>query len=113
MIDRRVVGAIAPADAEAHAVRHRVRDGGEGAMHFLGSPAERVERDVRADGRVATGDVEPDADHRHEIPIRGDTADRHHVADVPIRHERRVHRALAHALELKDRLLVVLAEDLH
>jgi hypothetical protein len=113
VIDRRVIGAIAATHAEAHRVRHGVGDGAQRPMDFIRRAAERVERQVRADRRVPARDVEPDADDGDEVAIRRYAADRHHVSHVPIGHQRGVDGTLAHAVELEDRLLVVLAEDLH
>ena len=71
------------------------------------------EREVGVNRCVATGDVEPDADDGHLVVIGGDTADRHHVPDVSVRHERGVSGARADVLELRERGGVVRAKDFH
>ena len=89
MIDRRVVGAILPPDAEAHGAGDLVGEPVERRAAPPRRAAERVEREVGADRGVAAGDVEADADDGHLVAVRRDAADRHDVADVAVGHERR------------------------
>lgn len=108
-----IVGAVLPADAEAHRRRDLVGDRHERALLLLLVGTEVREGEVRADRGVAAGDVEADTDDRDEVAIGRDAADRHDVAHVTVRHEGGIHRLLAHLFELEEGLLLVLTEDLH
>ena len=66
---------------------------------------------VGADRGVAAGDVEADADDRDLVPVGGDAADRHDVAEVAVGHQRRALGAAGDVLELRERVRLVLAED--
>jgi len=113
VVGRGVVRAVLPADAEADLGLDLVRDGVQPAAALLLAATQVVQHEVGADRRVAARDVEADAHHRHLIAVRGHAADRHHVAQMPIRHQRRPLRATRNVAQLRQRLLVVLAEDPH
>jgi hypothetical protein len=82
-------------------------------VYALGRATEIGQVHVGADRGVAARDVEPDADDGDLVMVRRDAADGHDVTNVPVRHQRRVDRALTNVLELNDGLLVVLSKDLH
>jgi len=46
-----------------------------------------VDREVSSDRAVPARDVETDSDYRDVVAVRRDTADGHHVADVPVRED--------------------------
>jgi hypothetical protein len=69
-----------------------------------------VQREVGPDRRVAAGNVEADADDRHLVAIRRHAADRHHVAEMPVGHQRRPCGAAGDILELRQRVRLMLAE---
>ena len=105
MINRRIVGAVLPSHAERHAVLDRVGEGRELFGKF------RCVAEVSADRCIAAGDVESDADDGDFVAIGRDATDRHDVADMTVRHQRRAFSAAGDVLELCDGLGVVLAED--
>ena len=108
MVDRRVVGAVLAADAERH---DRPGSRRRSPVELVGEVGRPVQGEVGADRGVAAGDVEPDADDRHLFLVGGDAADRHHVADVAVGHQRRALGAAGDVLELRERVRLVLAED--
>jgi hypothetical protein len=105
MIRRGVVGPVAPAHAERDGALNLVRQEVE-----IG-PGVLVQPPIGANRRVAARDVEPDAHHAHLIAIGGDAADRHHVPEMAVRHERHPLRAARHVAQLLEGLLVVGTEN--
>ena len=82
MVGGRVVRAVGAAHAEGDGVLDLV-----GQAFELGA-GELLEAAIGADRRVAACDVEPHAHDAHLVAIGGHAADRHHVPQVPVRHER-------------------------
>src|SRR4029450_2711087 len=113
MVDRRIVGLILPADAEAHGRSDLVGESAERTLDLELAVAEVWEDEIGADRSVAARDVEPDADDGHLFTVRRASADRHHVAHVPIRHERCVGGARSDVLELCEGRRIVRSKDLH
>ena len=107
MIDRGIVGAVLPADAERDDVLNLVGD----LRQPIDAVRRAVQRQVGANRRVAAGDVEPDADHRHLLGVGSHAADRHDVAQMPVGHQRRALGAAGDIVELRQRVGFVLAED--
>ncbi len=66
---------------------------------------------IGADRGVAAGDVETDTNHGDLLVVGGDTADRHHVAEMAVGHEGGALGAAGDVLELREGLRFVLAED--
>lgn len=110
MVDGGVVGAVLPPHPEREHVGDLVGDVAHDARALL-SLAEDGLVEVGADGGVAAGDVEADANDRHLVAIGGDTADGHHIARMAIGHQRRTLGARRHVLQLTDRQFVVFAKD--
>jgi len=113
VVDGGVVGLVPAPDAEAHGGRDVVREAAERALHFVCAFAEMGERQVGTNRCVTTRDVEADADDGNLVPVRGDAADWHDVADVAVGHERGVFGAGADVLELRECGGIVGAEDFH
>src|SRR4029450_1981529 len=107
MIDRRVIGPIPPADAERDDVLDLVRNLAEA----FGKIQSSMKKEVGANGCIATGDVEAHSDHRDFLAVGGDPADRHHVPEMAVCHQRGTLRAARHVGELCERLRFVIAED--
>ena len=107
MIDRRVIGPILPADAERDDLLDLVRNLAEAFRKIQSS----MQGEVGANGCIATGDVEAHSDNRDVLAVGGDTADRHHVAKMTVRHQCGTLRAARHIGELCKRLRFVIAED--
>src|SRR5947208_2775120 len=68
---------------------------------------ERGDAEVRADCRVAAGDVESDTHDRRLVVVGGNTADGHHISGMPIGHERDLLGARRYVAKLRERLLVM------
>ena len=113
MVDRSVVSVVLPPDAEAHRRGDVVGQSAQRPLNFLDVIAELPEGEIGADRRIPTGDVEADSDNGHLLAIRGDAADRHHITNVTVGHERGVGSARADILELGERSGIVRTKDLH
>src|SRR6185295_1921258 len=109
MVDRRIVGSILPADPERDDVLDFVGD----LVEPRGEIGRSVQGEIGADRGVSARDVEADADHRHLVPVRGHTANRHDVAKVAVRHQRRTFGAAGHVVEFRQRLGFVLAKNVN
>src|SRR5262249_41742367 len=107
MIDRRIIGAILSADTERDDVLDCVRY----LIDTLGKARSSANGEVRANRRIATGDVEANPDNGYPFAIGCDTTDRHHVAEVAVRHQGGALRTARHVRQLSEGFWFVIAED--
>ena len=110
MIDRRIVGRGSSGRRRSETASW-ISSASSGSVVQRSGVAEPSSVQIGADRRVAAGDVEADAHDRDLLAIGGDAADRHHVAEVAVGHQRRALGAARDVGQLGQGVRLVLAED--
>src|SRR5437667_3169121 len=111
ILEQRIVGGrIVRAVPQAHAERQR-------GLNLVGQltqpppPLDLRQLQIGADRSVAAGDIESHADHGDLVAVRRDAADRHDIAQMPVRHERGALGAARDIAQLLQSVGLVRAED--
>ena len=113
VIHRRIVGLVYAAEAEADHVVDLVGDRAQTGPALATFGPEVRPAQVRPDGGVAARDVEAHPYDRHLIPVRCHASYRHDVSEVAVRHQRGVLSTRRYLVQLREGVLLMLAEDPH
>jgi hypothetical protein len=108
-----IVGPVPPTHSEAHGVRDAVCEVFELLTGARGSTAKIAEIRIGPNRRIPARNVESDPRDRHRILVGRHAADRHHVAQVPIGHQRDLARVPRDLLQLGTSAFIMRSEDSH